>query len=279
LLLVLTHTHHERNAGKPALEWSTRKRIAVGAARGLLYLHEQCDPKIIHRDVKAANVLLDEHHESVVGDFGLAKLLDHGDSHVTTAVRGTVGHIAPEYLSTGQSSEKTDVFGFGILLLELVTGQRALEVGKKWPGAGGAAAQQQQQQQGKGGGVMLDWVRKVHQEKMLDLLVDRDLGPHYDRIEVAEVVQVALLCTQFQPSHRPRMSEVVRMLEGDGLAEKWEATNRPAHDALAGCYDHRNDSNGSVFFNDFYHDNDSSLSSDEARSIDMVEEMELSGPR
>lgn len=121
----------------------------------------------------------------------------------------------------------------------------------------------------------------MHQEKMLDLLVDQDLGPHYDRIDVAEMVQVALLCTQFQPSHRPKMSEVVRMLEGDGLAEKWEATNRgpaPAHDAL-GCYDHRNDSNGSVFFNDYYHDIDSSLSSDEARSIDMVEEMELSGPR
>ncbi|ONM04447.1 putative LRR receptor-like serine/threonine-protein kinase [Zea mays] len=260
-----------RLRGKPALDWATRKRIAVGAARGLLYLHEQCDPKIIHRDVKAANVLLDEHHEAVVGDLGLAKLLDHGDSHVTTAVRGTVGHIAPEYLSTGQSSEKTDVFGFGILLLELVTGQRALQLGK----ASGALHSQK--------GVMLDWVRKVHQEKMLDLLVDQDLGPHYDRIEVAEMVQVALLCTQFQPSHRPKMSEVVRMLEGDGLAEKWEATNRPGvaagapcHDALG--YDHRNDSNGSVFFNDF-HDNDSSLSSDEARSIDMVEEMELSGPR
>ncbi|XP_062193120.1 probable LRR receptor-like serine/threonine-protein kinase At2g23950 [Phragmites australis] len=258
-----------RLRGKPPLDWATRKRIAVGAARGLLYLHEQCNPKIIHRDVKAANVLLDEHHEAVVGDFGLAKLLDHGDSHVTTAVRGTVGHIAPEYLSTGQSSEKTDVFGFGILLLELVTGQRALEVGK------GSRVMQNQK------GVMLDWVRKVHQEKMLELLVDQDLGPHYDRIEVAEMVQVALLCTQFQPSHRPKMSEVIRMLEGDGLAEKWEATNRPAppplHDALG--HDHRNDSNGSVFFNDYYHENDSSLSSDEARSIDMVEEMELSGPR
>jgi hypothetical protein len=126
-------------------------------------------------------------------------------------------------------------------------------------------------------------VRKVHQEKLHDLLVDQDLGPHYDRIEVAEMVQVALLCTQFQPSHRPRMSEVVRMLEGDGLAEKWEANHRPAAMAAAAAphelgYDHRNDSNGSVFFNDF-HDNDSSLSSDEVRSIDMVEEMELSGPR
>uniref|UniRef100_A0A0D9X8D1 Protein kinase domain-containing protein n=1 Tax=Leersia perrieri TaxID=77586 RepID=A0A0D9X8D1_9ORYZ len=264
----LDSTPSSSNSTKPPLDWQTRKRIAVGTARGLLYLHEQCDPKIIHRDVKAANVLLDECHEAVVGDFGLAKLLDHGDSHVTTAVRGTVGHIAPEYLSTGQSSEKTDVFGFGILLLELVTGQRALEVGK-----GSGVIQHQK-------GVMLDWVRKVHQEKMHDLLVDQDLGPHYDRIEVAEMVQVALLCTQFQPSHRPRMSEVVRMLEGDGLAEKWEANHRPettvAPHELG--YDHRNDSNGSVFFNDF-HDNDSSLSSDEVRSIDMVEEMELSGPR
>lgn len=127
---------------KPVLDWGLRKKIALGAGRGLLYLHEQCDPKIIHRDVKAANILLDDCCEAVVGDFGLAKLLDHQDSHVTTAVRGTVGHIAPEYLSTGQSSEKTDVFGFGILLLELITGQRALEFGK--------AANQK--------GAMLDWV-------------------------------------------------------------------------------------------------------------------------
>ncbi|XP_057431852.1 probable LRR receptor-like serine/threonine-protein kinase At5g45780 isoform X2 [Lotus japonicus] len=114
---------------KPALDWNRRMRVALGAARGLLYLHEQCNPKIIHRDVKAANILLDESFEAVVGDFGLAKLLDQRDSHVTTAVRGTVGHIAPEYLSTGQSSEKTDVFGFGILLLELITGQKALDAG------------------------------------------------------------------------------------------------------------------------------------------------------
>ncbi|XP_028764977.1 protein NSP-INTERACTING KINASE 1 isoform X1 [Neltuma alba] len=195
---------------KPVLDWGTRKQIALGAARGLLYLHEQCDPKIIHRDVKAANILLDDYCEAVVGDFGLAKLLDHQDSHVTTAVRGTVGHIAPEYLSTGQSSEKTDVFGFGILLLELITGQRALEFGK--------AANQK--------GAMLDWVKKIHQEKKLELFVDKDLKNNYDRIELEEMVQVALLCTQYLPGHRPKMSEVVRMLEGDGLAERWEASQR-----------------------------------------------------
>ncbi|KAI9120880.1 hypothetical protein K1719_007913 [Acacia pycnantha] len=199
-----------RLKAKPVLDWGTRKQIALGAARGLLYLHEQCDPKIIHRDVKAANILLDDYCEAVVGDFGLAKLLDHQDSHVTTAVRGTVGHIAPEYLSTGQSSEKTDVFGFGILLLELITGQRALEFGK--------AANQK--------GAMLDWVKKIHQEKKLELFVDKDLKNNYDRIELEEMVQVALLCTQYLPGLRPKMSEVVRMLEGDGLAERWEASQR-----------------------------------------------------
>ncbi|PIN18986.1 Serine/threonine protein kinase [Handroanthus impetiginosus] len=192
--------------GRPVLDWSRRKRIALGTARGLVYLHEQCDPKIIHRDVKAANILLDEDFEAVVGDFGLAKLLDHRDSHVTTAVRGTVGHIAPEYLSTGQSSEKTDVFGFGILLLELITGQKAVDFGR--------GANQK--------GVILDWVKKLHQEGKLNLMVDKDLKNDYDRMELEEMVQVALLCTQFNPSHRPKMSEVLRMLEGDGLAEKWE---------------------------------------------------------
>ncbi|GAB2267481.1 hypothetical protein Dimus_002464 [Dionaea muscipula] len=204
-----------RLRGKPSLAWDTRKRIAIGAARGLLYLHEQCDPKIIHRDVKAANVLLDDYCEAVVGDFGLAKLLDHADSHVTTAVRGTVGHIAPEYLSTGQSSEKTDVFGFGILLLELITGMRALELGKTLNQKG----------------AILDWVKKVQQEKKVEVLVDRELGANYDRIEVAEMVQIALLCTQYLPSHRPKMSEVVCMLEGDGVAEKWAAAQN-IHDTV-----------------------------------------------
>ncbi|KAM3252891.1 protein NSP-INTERACTING KINASE 1 [Capsicum annuum] len=237
-----------RLRAKPVLDWGTRKRIALGAARGLLYLHEQCDPKIIHRDVKAANILLDDFCEAVVGDFGLAKLLDHQDSHVTTAVRGTVGHIAPEYLSTGQSSEKTDVFGFGILLLELITGMRAIEFGK--------AANQK--------GAMLDWVRKIHQEKKLDVLVDKDLRINYDRIELEEMVQVALLCTQYLPGHRPKMSEIVRMLEGDGLAERWEASQK-----FEGSNKYKTkELSSSERFSDLTDD-----------SLLLVQAMELSGPR
>lgn len=120
----------ERLESQAPLDWAIRKRIALGAARGLSYLHDHCDPKIIHRDVKAANILLDEEFEAVVGDFGLAKLMDYKDTHVTTAVRGTIGHIAPEYLSTGKSSEKTDVFGYGVMLLELITGQRAFDLAR-----------------------------------------------------------------------------------------------------------------------------------------------------
>lgn len=237
-----------RLKAKPTLDWSTRKRIALGAARGLLYLHEQCDPKIIHRDVKAANILLDEYYEAVVGDFGLAKLLDHRDSHVTTAVRGTAGHIAPEYLLSGQSSEKTDVFGFGILLLELITGLRALEFGK--------AANQR--------GAMLDWVRKIHQEKKIEMLVDKDLKDNYDRIELEEMVQVTLLCTQYLPTHRPKMSEVVRMLEGDGLVEKWEASQRAESTRCRAA----NEFSSSERYSDLT--DDSSL---------LIQAMELSGPR
>ncbi|XP_044462861.1 probable LRR receptor-like serine/threonine-protein kinase At2g23950 [Mangifera indica] len=263
-----------RLRAKPALDWNTRKRIAIGAARGLLYLHEQCDPKIIHRDVKAANVLLDDFCEAVVGDFGLAKLLDHADSHVTTAVRGTVGHIAPEYLSTGQSSEKTDVFGFGILLLELITGMRALEFGK--------TTNQK--------GAMLEWVKKIHQEKQVEVLVDRELGSNYDRIEVGEILQVALLCTQYLPAHRPKMSDVVRMLEGDGLAEKWAASHNhtnPTMNLFHGNNNNNNNTSRTTTAPDHVHTHSHDHSSmfgtgmdddDDDHSLDYFA-MELSGPR
>uniref|UniRef100_A0A6N2N6H2 non-specific serine/threonine protein kinase n=1 Tax=Salix viminalis TaxID=40686 RepID=A0A6N2N6H2_SALVM len=231
---------------KPSLDWNRRIRIALGAARGLLYLHEQCNPKIIHRDVKAANILLDEGFEAVVGDFGLAKLLDLRDSHVTTAVRGTVGHIAPEYLSTGQSSDKTDVFGFGILLLELITGQKALD-------AGNGQVQK---------GMILDWVRTLHEEKRLEVLVDRDLKGCFDESELEKAVDLALQCTQSHPNLRPKMSAVLKVLEGlagqpameepQGVSSIGEARpcNCPGH-----CSDVREESSF------------------------IIEAMELSGPR
>ncbi|XWS68327.1 hypothetical protein CRYUN_Cryun04dG0080800 [Craigia yunnanensis] len=197
----------ERVEAQAPLDWATRKRISLGSARGLAYLHDHCDPKIIHRDVKAANILLDEEFEAVVGDFGLAKLMDYKDTHVTTAVRGTIGHIPPEYLSTGKSSEKTDVFGYGVMLLELITGQRAFDLARL---------------ANDDDVMLLDWVKGLLKGRRLEMLVDADLQGNYIDEEVEQLIQVALLCTQGSPMERPKMSEVVRMLEGDGLAERWE---------------------------------------------------------
>ena len=158
--------------------------IALGAARGLLYLHEQCNPKIIHRDVKAANILLDESFEAIVGDFGLAKLLDRQESHVTTAVRGTIGHIAPEYLSTGQSSEKTDVYGFGILLLELITGPKTLSNGH---------GQSQK-------GMILDWVNSYAHICVLFTAFNSqvgDINTHVPLLQVRELMEEKKLDTNW----------------------------------------------------------------------------------
>ncbi|KAF3793716.1 putative LRR receptor-like serine/threonine-protein kinase [Nymphaea thermarum] len=223
----------EIKPGEKVLDWPTRKRIALGTARGLEYLHEHCNPKIIHRDVKAANVLLDEEFEAVVGDFGLAKLVDVRKTDVTTQVRGTMGHIAPEYLSTGKSSERTDVFGYGIMLLELVTGQRAIDFSRL---------------EEEDDVLLLDHVKKLEREKRLDAIVDPNLKQNYDGQEVEMMIQVALLCTQASPEDRPKMAEVVRMLEGEGLAERWvewqqvEHTRRQEYERIQRRFDWGEDS-------------------------------------
>ncbi|CAL5379835.1 unnamed protein product [Camellia sinensis] len=197
----------ERLDSQLPLDWPKRKRIALGSARGLAYLHDHCNPKIIHRDVKAANILLDEEFEAVVGHLGLAKLMDYNDTHVTTAICGTIGHIAPKYLSIGKSSEKIDIFGYGVMLLELITGQRAFDLARL----------------ANDDDVMLfDWVKGLLKDGKMETLVDADIQGNYVKDEVEQLIQVALLCTLSSPMEHPKMSEVVRMLEGDGLAKRWE---------------------------------------------------------
>uniref|UniRef100_A0A7N0VMP7 non-specific serine/threonine protein kinase n=1 Tax=Kalanchoe fedtschenkoi TaxID=63787 RepID=A0A7N0VMP7_KALFE len=231
--LSVAHCLREIKPGDKILDWPTRKKVALGTARGLEYLHEHCNPKIIHRDVKAANVLLDEDFEAVVGDFGLAKLVDVRKTNVTTQVRGTMGHIAPEYLSTGKSSERTDVFGYGIMLLELVTGQRAIDFSRL---------------EEEDDVLLLDHVKKLEREKRLADIVDGNLHTNYNMEEVEMMIQVALLCTQASPEDRPAMSEVVRMLEGEGLAERWEewqsveVTRRQEYERLQRRFDWGEDS-------------------------------------
>lgn len=207
----------ECSASQPPLDWLTRRNIALGSARGLSYLHEGCDPKIIHRDVKAANILLDEKLEAIVGDFGLARIMDYKVSHVVTGVMGTLGHIPMEYLTAGRTSDKTDVFGYGIMLFELISGKRGIDLV-------GLANEENAR--------VHDWVKKLLEEGRLEALIDPNLREVYDNgeQEVREglrlLVQIALLCTQESPSNRPRMSTVVAMLEGVGVVEHWDAWER-----------------------------------------------------
>ncbi|KAL8136909.1 hypothetical protein V2J09_002910 [Rumex salicifolius] len=212
----------ERKEIQNPLDWPKRKNIALGSARGLTYLHEHCNPKIIHRDVKAANILLDGEFEAVVGDFGLAKLMDYKDTHVTTAVRG-------------KSSEKTDVFGYGVMLLELITGQRAFDLARL---------------ANNDDVMLLDWVKGLLKDKKFDLLVDTDLQGDYSQEEVEGLIQIALLCTQSSPMERPKMSEVVRMLEGEGLAERWEILQK--EDMFRHEFNRNNLPNGDFVFDSTY---------------------------
>lgn len=203
--LSVAYRLRDLKPGESGLDWATRKRIALGTAHGLEYLHEHCNPKIIHRDLKAANILLDENFDAILGDFGLAKVVDTKLTHVTTQVRGTMGHIAPEYLSTGKSSEKTDVFGYGITLLELVSGQRAIDFSR---------LEEEEDV------LLLDHIKKLFRQNKIHDIVDSNLKA-FDCKEAETILRVAFLCTQNAPECRPRMEEVVKMLGGAELEECW----------------------------------------------------------
>ncbi|KAJ6997192.1 hypothetical protein NC653_013688 [Populus alba x Populus x berolinensis] len=122
-----TLEHHLHGKGLPVMDWPTRLRIALGSAKGLAYLHEDCHPRIIHRDIKAANILIDNNFEAMVADFGLAKLSSDNYTHVSTRVMGTFGYLAPEYASSGKLTDKSDVFSYGVMLLELITGKKPVD--------------------------------------------------------------------------------------------------------------------------------------------------------
>ncbi|KAF7135849.1 hypothetical protein RHSIM_Rhsim08G0011400 [Rhododendron simsii] len=200
-------TDYESPGGDAAFQREV-EMISVAVHRNLLHLIGFCttptERLLVYPFMQNLSVA---YRLRVVGDFGLAKLVDVRKTNVTTQVRGTMGHIAPEYLSTGKSSERTDVFGYGIMLLELVTGQRAIDFSRL---------------EEEDDVLLLDHVKKLEREKRLDDIVDRNLNKHYNIQEVEMMIQVALLCTQSSPEDRPLMSQVVRMLEGEGLAERWE---------------------------------------------------------
>ncbi|KAK9748098.1 hypothetical protein RND81_02G035900 [Saponaria officinalis] len=179
---------------KTRLTWKMRVEIAIDVARALVFLHHECYPSIVHRDVKANNVLLDRNGKARVTDFGLARVVDAGETHVTTTVAGTVGYVAPEYGQTWQATTKGDVYSFGVLVLELATGRRAVDGEEE---------------------CLLDWARRVAGNNLLDnsavsgLIVD--VGAEGAK-ETGELLRIGLKCTAEAPQSRPNMKEVLSML-------------------------------------------------------------------
>eukprot|EP00252_Welwitschia_mirabilis_P019841 TRINITY_DN4701_c0_g1_i1.p1 TRINITY_DN4701_c0_g1~~TRINITY_DN4701_c0_g1_i1.p1 ORF type:complete len:462 (-),score=58.02 TRINITY_DN4701_c0_g1_i1:223-1608(-) len=179
------------------LSWSQRLHIALGAAQGLAYLHEEMHPQIIFRDLKTSNILLDEHFNAKLSDFGLAREGPSGGiSHVSTAVVGTVGYAAPEYIQTGRLTAKSDVWSFGVVLYELITGRRSMDRNRP-------KCEQK----------LLEWVKPyLSDSKKFRLIIDPRLDGQYSLRSAYKLASLANSCLVKQPKSRPRMSEVVKSL-------------------------------------------------------------------
>ncbi|PWA43231.1 concanavalin A-like lectin/glucanase domain, Serine/threonine-protein kinase, SIK1/2 [Artemisia annua] len=195
-LSLLSHLHGQFTA-EVRLDWKKRMKVAIGSAEGLLYLHHEVTPHIIHRDIKASNVLLDSNFEPLVADFGFAKLIPDGVSHMTTRVKGTLGYLAPEYAMWGKVSESCDVYSFGILLLELVTGRKPIE---KLPGGVKRT--------------ITEWAEPYIEKGRFRDLADPKLRGNFDEDQLKQFINAAALCVQSEPERRPNMKEVVALLKG-----------------------------------------------------------------
>ncbi|XP_047959800.1 proline-rich receptor-like protein kinase PERK15 [Salvia hispanica] len=211
---------------KHPINWATRMKVALGSAKGLAYLHEDCHPKIIHRDIKSSNILLDENFEAKVADFGLARFYSDTDTHVSTRVMGTFGYLAPEYALTGKLTEKSDVFSFGVVLLELITGRRPIDRSQNYLDDN-----------------IIDWARPLLSQALennnFDCVADPRLQKDYDSVEMARMVACASVCVRHLARRRPKMSQIILALEGklplDDLTEPIQSRqnilNNDSHDS------------------------------------------------
>ncbi|KAL1802966.1 hypothetical protein ACET3Z_031613 [Daucus carota] len=180
------------------LSWNQRFDIIFGIARGLAYLHDEFHISIIHRDIKSSNILLDDDYQPKIADFGLARLIAEGQSHLTTGFAGTLGYTAPEYAIHGHLSEKVDTYAYGVVVLEIISGQQCTKMMAD-PVAGS----------------LLAYAWKLYADGMHIDLVDEALDPGEYSIEIVKkIIQLALMCTQSPVSTRPTMSEVVASLTG-----------------------------------------------------------------
>ncbi|XP_062016222.1 G-type lectin S-receptor-like serine/threonine-protein kinase RLK1 [Rosa rugosa] len=179
--------------------WTQRIEIAYGVANGLMYLHEECRTQIIHCDIKPQNVLLDEHYNARISDFGLAKLLILNQSHTLTAIRGTKGYVAPEWFRNMPITTKVDVYSFGVVLLEIIFCRRNVDMENKCEDKA----------------ILANWVYDCYRKGVLGEALDQEAEALYDTRKALEnIVMIAMWCIQEDPSLRPTMRMVVQMLEG-----------------------------------------------------------------
>ncbi|CAM0905134.1 unnamed protein product [Alopecurus aequalis] len=187
---------HERADGGYMLKWESRLKIAQGSARGLAYLHKDCEPNIIHRDVKSSNILLNENFEAHLADFGLARLIQPYDTHVTTDLVGTLGYIPPEYSQSLTATPKGDVYSFGVVLLELLTGRRPVDVSKI-----------------RGSRDLVSWALQMKSENKEEQIFDRLIWSKEHEKQLLSVLDTACRCISSDPRQRPSIEQVVVWLD------------------------------------------------------------------
>jgi len=180
------------------LTWEARMKVLLGTAKALAYLHEAIEPKVVHRDIKSSNILIDDDFNAKVSDFGLAKLLGAGKSHITTRVMGTFGYVAPEYANTGLLNEKSDVYSFGVVLLEAITGRDPVDYGRP--------AQEVN---------LVDWLKMMVGSRRSEEVVDPIIETRPSTRALKRALLTALRCVDPDSDKRPKMGQVVRMLESE----------------------------------------------------------------
>ncbi|KAK7284455.1 hypothetical protein RJT34_19201 [Clitoria ternatea] len=180
------------------LTWEARIKILLGTAKALAYLHEAIEPKVVHRDIKSSNILIDDDFNAKVSDFGLAKLLGAGKSHVTTRVMGTFGYVAPEYANTGLLNEKSDVYSFGVLLLEGITGRDPVDYSRQANEVN-----------------LVDWLKMMVGTRRSDEVLDPNIEVKPSTRALKRALLTALRCVDPDSEKRPKMGQVVRMLESE----------------------------------------------------------------
>nr|GMD62735.1 L-type lectin-domain containing receptor kinase VIII.1-like [Ipomoea batatas] len=219
------------------LPWPHRQKILLGVASALAYLHQECENQVIHRDIKTSNIMLDESFNARLSDFGLARQVEHDKSPDATVAAGTMGYLAPEYLLTGRATDKTDVFSYGAVVLEVASGRRPIE---------------KEAEKARGNGNLVEWVWGLHREGRLLSAADSRLNGEFEEGEMRRVLLVGLACSHPDPMARPSMRGVVQMLVGEAevplVPRAKPSMNFTTSDLLMTLQDSVSDLNGMIAF-------------------------------